>query len=94
MSISTATGRSHFVMITGSCVCPRSVTAPPLTANIHHRSAGKVRPQRFQMYGVVVDTFSRPDRSKIGREYSVESLCTRVFPRARADRAQAAMGAR
>ena len=49
---------------------------------------------RFHSYGVVVDTLTRPDRSRIGRENSVESLCSRVLPIASADRARAAVTAR
>ena len=36
--------------------------------------------QRSQMYGVVVDTLRKPYLSRIGREYSVESLLMRVLP--------------
>ena len=46
------------------------------------------------MYGVVVDTLIRPDRSRIGRENSVESLWISVFPKVSADRARAAVSAR
>ena len=50
--------------------------------------------QRRQSYGVVVDTFTRPDRSRMGREYSVESLLISLLPNRRADRALAAVSAR
>jgi hypothetical protein len=46
------------------------------------------------MYGTVVETLTNPDRSRMGREYSVESLWIRVFPPAKAERARAAVSAR
>ena len=52
------------------------------------------RGQRCQWYGVVVETLTRPDLSRIGREYSVESLLMRVLPMRKADRARAAVNAR
>src|SRR4051812_34616448 len=42
-------------------------------------------PQRRQRYGVVVDTATRPVRSRIGREYSFESLWMSVLPARSAD---------
>jgi hypothetical protein len=50
--------------------------------------------QRLQRYGVVVDIRIRPERSRIGREYSVESLWMSVLPRRSADLARAAVRAR
>src|SRR3954463_3738036 len=50
--------------------------------------------QRCQMYGVVEDTLTRPDRSRMGRENSVESLWMKDFPIRRADLARAAVSAR
>jgi hypothetical protein len=47
-----------------------------------------------QRYGVVVDTRTRPERSRIGREYSVESLWMRVLPARNADLARTAVSAR
>ena len=49
---------------------------------------------RFQLYGVVVDTFTSPDRSRIGRENSVESLLMYFLPIRSADRARSAVSAR
>jgi hypothetical protein len=46
------------------------------------------------VYGVVVETLTKPDRSRIGRENSVESLWMIVFPSRRAERARAAVSAR
>jgi hypothetical protein len=43
------------------------------------------------LYGVVVETLRKPDRSKIGREYSVDSLYINVLPAVTADRARAAV---
>jgi hypothetical protein len=51
-------------------------------------------PQRRQRYGVVVDTATRPARSRIGREYSFESLWMTVLPARSADLARAAVSAR
>lgn len=50
--------------------------------------------QRRQWYGVVVDTFTKPARSSIGREYSVESLLISVLPMRSADLARADVSAR
>ncbi len=50
--------------------------------------------QRRQRYGVVVDTLASPDRSRIGRENSVESLLMSVLPTRSAERARAAVNAR
>ena len=52
------------------------------------------RSRRRHWYGVVVDTLISPDRSRIGRENSVESLCSKVLPIRSADRARAAVSAR
>ncbi len=52
-----------------------------------------VRPYLRQWYGVVVETLRKPDRSRMGREYAVESLWISVFPAARADRARTAVSA-
>ena len=65
--------------------------APALT--VDPRRAGALA-QRRHSYGVVVETFTSPERSRIGREYSVESLWISVLPRASADRARAAVSAR
>jgi len=35
---------------------------------------------RTQRYGVVVETLTNPERSRIGREYSVESLWINALP--------------
>ena len=50
--------------------------------------------QRRQWYGVVVEALIRPERSRIGREYSVESLLMSVLPMPSAERARAAVKAR
>ncbi len=50
--------------------------------------------QRLHRYGVVVDTRTRPARSRMGREYSVESLWMSVLPARSADLARAAVSAR
>jgi hypothetical protein len=50
--------------------------------------------QRRQVYGVVVDTLTSPDRSRIGREYSVESLLMSGLPIPSADPARADVNAR
>ncbi|MEX0428459.1 hypothetical protein AB3X52_12580 [Nocardioides sp. DS6] len=50
--------------------------------------------QRRHVYGVVVLTLTRPERSRIGQENSVESLWISLFPSASADRARAAVSAR
>jgi hypothetical protein len=50
--------------------------------------------QRRQTYGVVVETLRKPYLSRIGREYSVESLLMRVLPLRSAERALAAVKAR
>ena len=52
------------------------------------------RGYRRQRYGVVVDTLTRPDRSRIGRENSVESLLMKRLPNRSAERARAAVSAR
>jgi len=49
---------------------------------------------RAQLYGVVVETLTRPDRSRIGRENSVESLLMYFLPIRSADRARSAVSAR
>jgi len=56
--------------------------------------AAHQRAARRQRYGVVVDTLTRPDRSRIGREYSVESLLMSVLPMRSAERAREAVNAR
>jgi hypothetical protein len=65
------------------------------------RSAGRrmlIRPGlgrrlRLHVNEVVVVTFTNPDRCRIGREDSVESLCRMLHPRRRADRARSAVKA-
>ena len=59
-----------------------------------NRGADQTPSYRFQLYGVVVDTLTRPDRSRIGRENSVESLLMYFFPIRSADRARSAVSAR
>jgi len=64
---------------------PTRQTPPPTT----HRARA-----RAQLYGVVVDTLTSPDRSRIGRENSVESLLMYFLPIRSADRARSAVSAR
>lgn len=47
-----------------------------------------------QVKGVVVDTLTNPALSSMGRENSVESLCSHFLPAERADSARAAVNAR
>ena len=69
-----------------SCAAPRRRPQP--------RQPAQTPSYRFQLYGVVVDTFTSPDRSRIGRENSVESLLMYFFPMRSADRARSAVSAR
>ncbi len=64
---------------------------PRVRESITRRRAER---QRDQAYGVVVEQAMRPERSRMGREKSVESLCMRVRPAARAECARAAVSAR
>ena len=48
----------------------------------------------LRVYGVVVETLMNPDRSRIGRENSVESLCMSRLPSRKAERARSAVRAR
>jgi len=56
--------------------------------------AGLRRRLRLHVYGVVVVALTNPDRCRIGREDSVESLCRMLHPRRRAERARSAVKAR
>jgi hypothetical protein len=56
--------------------------------------AGLGRRLRLHVYGVVVVTFTNPDRCRIGREDAVESLCRMLHSRRRAERARSAVKAR
>ena len=69
---------------------PAEVSSRPSRAD----QAGLGRRLRLHMYGVVVVTFVNPDRCRIGREDSVESLCKMLHPRRRAERARSAVKAR
>lgn len=62
--------------------------------NVDRASDATGHLHRRQWYGVVVDTLTRPERSRMGREYSVESLLMSDLPVASAERALAAVNAR
>lgn len=88
----TATLATRRPLRTAPTCLRRAMARPSIRMEPTHRAAECG--QRCQRYGVVVDTLRKPYRSKIGREYSVESLLMRVLPRRSADRARAAVNAR
>ena len=80
---------------------PTTASAPTCSAAPPPQPQPQPQPQprrptayRAQLYGVVVETLTRPDRSRIGRENSVESLLMYFLPIRRADRARSAVSAR
>ena len=76
--------RAHLLRRAAAPPQPPQPPQPPITADAY----------RAQLYGVVVETLTRPDRSRIGRENSVESLLMYFLPIRSADRARSAVSAR
>ena len=70
------------------------LTPCDFTSGSSTKSTDRPQPRRVQTYGVVVVTARNPERSRIGRDMSVQSELISRTPRAIADRARAATRAR